>query len=129
MKSPCIRYKCIQCCLDTEMLLQKEDIERIKGSGFDNSHFVVNRDGWLQLKNYDGRCVFNDGKKCLIYEYRPEGCKLYPIIYDEGKNHATLDIDCPHRDEFKISKIKEKLVFYLVETLIEERRQRRNLTN
>jgi Fe-S-cluster containining protein len=82
-------------------------------------------DGWLQLKNYDGRCVFNDGKKCSIYEYRPEGCKLYPIIYDEDKNHATLDVDCPHRDEFKISKIKEKIVFSLVEILIEERR---NLT-
>jgi Fe-S-cluster containining protein len=105
------------------MLLQKEDIERIKGLGFDNSHFVVNRDGWLQLKNYDGRCVFNECKKCLIYEYRPEGCKLYPIIYDEGKNRTTLDVDCPHRDEFKISKIKEKFVFSLVKTIIEERRQ------
>jgi len=106
------------------MLLQKEDIERIKGLGFDNSHFVVNRDGWLQLKNYDGRCVFNDGKKCLIYEYRPEGCKLYPIIYDEGKNRSTLDEDCPHRYEFKISKIKGEAVISLVAKLIEERRKR-----
>ena len=125
MKSPCIRYKCIQCCLETEMLLQKEDIEHLRRLGFDYNYFVVNRDRWLQLKNYDGRCVFNDGKKCSIYEYRPEGCKLYPMIYDEYKNRATLDEDCAHRDEFRISKIKGEIVISLAAKLINERRQRR----
>jgi Fe-S-cluster containining protein len=108
------------------MLLLKEDIEHLKRLGFNYNYFVVDRDGWLHLKNYNGRCVFNGGKKCSIYEYRPEGCKLYPIIYDEDKNSATLDEDCPHRDEFKISKIKGEIVISLVAKLIDERRQRRN---
>lgn len=125
MKSCCIRYKCIQCCLETEMPLSKEDIERIKGLGFGYNSFVVSRDGWLQLKNYDGRCVFNDGKQCLIYENRPEGCKLYPIIFDEGRNCATLDKDCPHRDEFKMSEIDLGMVASLVTKLKDERRQRK----
>lgn len=124
MKSSCIRYKCIQCCLETEMPLLIEDIERIKRLGFDYNYFDINRDNWLQLKNYDGRCIFNDGKQCLIYENRPEGCKIYPIIYDEDKNCVTLDEDCPHRVEFKISEIDRRMVISLVTKLKDERRQR-----
>jgi Fe-S-cluster containining protein len=104
------------------MLLLKEDIEHLKRLGFDYSYFVVDRDGWLQIRNYDGRCVFNDGKKCLIYEYRPEGCKLYPIIYDEEKNRAALDEDCPHRDEF--TSLKGEMAISLYAKLMEERRRR-----
>jgi hypothetical protein len=107
------------------MFLSKEDIERIKRLGFDYIYFVVNKDGWLQLKNCNGKCVFNDGKQCLIYDNRPEGCKSYPIIYDEDKNCATLDEDCPHRDEFKISKRNSRIVTSLVTKLKDEKIERK----
>jgi Fe-S-cluster containining protein len=106
------------------MPLSNGDIEQIKGLGFDFDSFVVSRDGWLQLKNNDGRCVFNDGKQCLVYENRPEGCKLYPIIYDEDKNCAVLDEDCPHMNSFKISEVELRLVSFLVTKLKNERMQR-----
>jgi len=105
------------------MLLSNEDIERIKKLGFDHSYFVFCRDSWSQLKNYDGRCVFNNGKQCLIYNNRPEGCKLYPKIYDEDKNCAKLDEYCPHRDEFEITKSDLWTVFSFITKLNEERRQ------
>lgn len=126
MRSPCIRYECIQCCIETEMPLSKEDIEHIGRSGFDYSYFVVNRDGWLQLRKYDGRCAFNDGQECLIHENRPEGCRIYPVVYDEDKNSATLDEDCLHRDEFEITKIDEEMVSSLLMKLKDERRQRKS---
>lgn len=106
------------------MPLLTEDIEQIKRLGLTYDYFAINRDNWLQLKNYDGRCIFNDGKQCLIYENRPEGCKIYPIIYDEDKNCVTLDEDCPHRVEFKISEIDLRMVISLVTKLKDERRQR-----
>lgn len=106
------------------MPLSNGDIERIKGLGFDYDSFVVSRGGWLQLKNYDGRCVFNDGKQCLIYENRPEGCKLYPVTYDEDENCAVLDEDCLHRNSFKISEVELELVSSLVTKLKKERIQR-----
>ncbi len=109
------------------MPLLKKDIERIKRLGFDYDYFIVNRDGWLQLKNYDGRYVFNDGEQCSIYENRPEGCKFYPKIYDEDKNCVTLDEDCPHRDEFKISKINVVMLRSIVTRLKDEREIERNL--
>ena len=125
MKSCCMRYKCVQCCLETEMPLSKEDIERIKGLGFDYDYFVVKRSGWLQLRNYDGRCVFNDGKRCLIYKNRPEGCRLYPIIYYEDNKCVALDEECPLIDEFKISEKDLRTEVSLVTKLKDERRQRK----
>ncbi|MFH0711031.1 MAG: YkgJ family cysteine cluster protein [Candidatus Aenigmatarchaeota archaeon] len=118
----CCVQKCVQCCLETEMPLSEEDVERIKSLGFDYDFFVVNADNWLQLKNIDGKCAFNDGKQCLIYENRPEGCRLYPITYDE--DGAVLDEDCPHKEEFKISKAEIKMVSSLVRKLKDERKQR-----
>jgi Fe-S-cluster containining protein len=124
MDVPCLKYKCIKCCLETEMLLLEEDVERISMLGFETRYFVVNRDGWLYLRNVSGRCVFNDGEKCLIYENRPLGCRLYPVVYDEDYGVATLDEYCPHRGEFKVSKTDEDKVFFLVKRLKDERRLR-----
>jgi Fe-S-cluster containining protein len=125
MKSCCIDYKCVQCCLETEMLLSNEDMERIRGLGFAPEFFITKRDGRLQLKNYNGRCVFQNGIGCSIYKNRPEGCRLYPIIYDEEKNCAVLDEDCPHRDKFEISKTSIQQVSDLASKLECERTQRK----
>jgi len=105
------------------MPLSKKDIERIKSLSFDYDYFVINKDGWLQLKNYDGKCVFNDGKQCSIYKDRPEGCRSYPIIYDDDEECATLDEDCPHRDEFKISKTDIVTIISLIRKLEYERKK------
>jgi hypothetical protein len=106
------------------MPLSNGDVEQIKGLGFGCDSFVDNIDGWLKLKNNDGRCVFNDGKQCLIYNNRPEGCKLYPITYDEDKNCAVLDEDCPHQNSFKISEVELQLISFLVTKVKNERVQR-----
>ena len=107
------------------MPLLKKDIEQIKRLEMKHDHFVINKDGWLHLKNYDGKCVFNDGNQCVVYEKRPEGCKLYPIIYDEEKNCAILDEDCPHGNEFRISKIELTKLRSLIIRLKDERSRRK----
>jgi Fe-S-cluster containining protein len=106
------------------MLLSNEDIERIRSLGFAKKFFVIERDGWLQLKNYDGWCVFHNGIGCSIYENRPEGCRLYPIIYNEDMN-TTFDQTCPYRDNFEISKSVIQQVSNLVLKLRSEREQRK----
>lgn len=124
MENCCRDHNCIKCCLETEMLLLNEDIERIRSLGFAKKFFVIKRDGWLQLKNYDGRCVFHNGIVCSIYENRPEGCRLYPVIHNEDMN-ITFDMDCPYRDKFEISKDVIQQVSDLVSNLRFEREQRK----
>ncbi len=83
------------------MLLLEEDVKRIAGLGFKEQFFAWGSDGYKVLKNSSaGRCVFHDGKQCTIYENRPEGCKLYPVVYDEGLMLPLKDELCPYRDEF-----------------------------
>ena len=124
MISPCLKFKCIQCCKNTYMLLSEADIKRIENLGFSFDYFVDYFDGWLRLKNIDGRCVFHDGKKCLIYKYRPEGCQFYPIIFDKDNNKAVLDRECPYKTKFFITNNIRKKLFNLVSRVEYERMQR-----
>ena len=125
MKSCCKGYNCIRCCLETAMPLSYKDIEQIKRLGFDVTFFVTENDGWLQLKNKNSRCVFHTGKICSIYKDRPDGCKLYPIIYDKDGERAVFDKDCPHRDKFHMSKSTMKQLYVLVSKLERERAERK----
>ena len=88
------------------MLLLDEDVERIIGLGYEEKFFVAkeSNEGFKVLKNSRAdRCVFHDGTRCTIYENRPKGCKLYPIIFDENLGLAVRDKLCPYRDEFLLT--------------------------
>ena len=127
MMNLCINKKCVQCCKDTNMPLSKKDVKLIKSLGFSSDFFMNIHDGWLQLKNIDGHCVFHNGMKCLIYEYRPEGCQLYPIIFDKEKNYAILDEDCPYRTKFLITMDSRRRLLHLVSKIESERFDRMSL--
>jgi Fe-S-cluster containining protein len=86
---------CGVCCAETEMLLSKKDIERLKSRGFNESYFAqFGSDGYMQLKNHDGYCVFYDrqNRRCRVYADRPAGCRVYPVILDEEKGIILDDI-------------------------------------
>lgn len=119
-----MKYGCVKCCVETGMLLLEEDVERIWKMGFEYEYFVINRDGWLYLRNVEGMCVFNNGEKCLIYENRPLGCRLYPLVYDEDYGIVTLDEYCPHRNEFKVPRVDKDKVLLFVAKLKRERELR-----
>jgi Fe-S-cluster containining protein len=78
------------------MELSSEDIERLEERGYRLEEFAVTVDGITRLRNVDGYCVFYNrtDKKCKIYEKRPIGCYLYPVVYlaNEG---VIIDELCP----------------------------------
>lgn len=106
------------------MLLTYEDIEKIAKLGYDRAYFVEERDGWLQLKNSQGRCVFHTGETCRIYKDRPLGCTLYPVVYDNDNHCAILDRECPQKQKFSLGKNNVRKLGTLVSTLRRERAQR-----
>lgn len=115
----CRRRGCSACCHDTEMPLTAEDVRRLEGMG--HRQFFVEHDGWRTLRNVDGSCVFLQGQFCSIYPDRPEGCKLYPLVYDADKRRGRKDRDCPHREEFGITADDERTLARLVDRLVTER--------
>lgn len=123
-KNICLEKKCIKCCIQTSMILSSMDIERIKQQGYNIDYFVEKKKGWLQLKNKQGKCVFHNGEICLIYKNRPEGCKIYPLIYDKDYQIAILDEECPYKYNFKFNDEHIKRLDQIVKQVELERRKR-----
>lgn len=104
MKNVC--ENCGECCLETEMILSRQDIDLIvrkHPNRINKQDFVFKtKNGNFQIKNFEKHCVFLDisTKKCKIYRYRPQGCRFYPLIYDFQKNNCALDKDCPRSHFF-----------------------------
>ena len=78
------------------MELSSEDIERLERMGYRLEEFSVTDNGAARLRNVDGYCIFYNraDKKCQIYEKRPMGCRLYPVVYLASEG-AIVDELCP----------------------------------
>ena len=126
MEPPCLDHHCIQCCTQTNMVLSNQDIQTIERLGFSSGFFIQNNNGWLQLKNRQNRCVFHNGEYCIIYENRPLGCKLYPLVYQEDTHKVIFDAECPYTHQFTLTTTKQKQLIDLVNTLRTERNKRLN---
>ncbi len=112
------------------MLLSQKDISRLKKLGFGKGYFVkIDRQGYAQLKNRDGYCVFYDrnNRRCSVYGDRPLGCRVYPVILDEEVG-IILDDFCPERCSIleQEKDLKGKVVIKLLEKIDSEAAKRRS---
>ena len=125
MKNRC--ENCGECCLKTEMILSKNNVEKIMKNSpkkLQKKDFVlVNKEGFFQLKNIRDHCVFFDSpsKLCKIYDYRPQGCEFYPLIYNIQNNNCIFDRDCPrtnlfYQDKERLRKMCNNLKDFLKES-------------
>ena len=84
------------------MPISRVDIRRLFELGHRLEDFTVKSGDEWRLKNQDGRCVFLSADGCTIYSHRPDGCRIYPLVYDETQQKAVLHWLCPHRHEFEV---------------------------
>lgn len=122
VQSPCKNYACSKCCYETEMTLSEEDIRVILEKG--HLEFSQLVDGYRCLVNIDSACVFLVNGLCSIYEYRPLGCQLYPVIFDEQSNCAIMDDFCPHSEMFRIEPEHQETLAKAIATEDRERQRR-----
>ncbi len=104
------------------MPLTSRDVERLKKLGYRVEYFAIKTsDGVWRLRNIDGHCVFLDAKTgaCRVYPYRPEGCRLYPLVYDADNGSVAVDNECPLARCIPVDAAKrlEKSVIRLVEEI------------
>lgn len=120
---------CGICCTETEMLLSKKDIKRLEKLGYSKTHFAKSdKQGYVQLKNRDGYCVFYDimNRRCGVYADRPSGCRVYPVILDEEKG-IILDNICESGETISEQEkiLKGRRVIKLLEEIDSEALKRR----
>lgn len=102
------------------MLLTEADAARLPTEGFSEV------DGYLQLRTQDKEgdpCFFLRAGKCSVYDDRPEGCRLYPIVTD-GETAFLDDEHCPHSAKFPIPPRLRDQAVRLGRTLEAERAKR-----
>jgi len=106
------------------MLLSKKDIKRLENKGYSKNQFVrYDKQGYAELKNRDGYCVFYDlvKRQCSVYIDRPSGCRVYPVILDEEKG-IVLDTICESRNTILDAekRVKGKRVIKLLKVIDSE---------
>lgn len=121
--SICRAHGCSSCCLDNSMPLTVKDIRRITKLGYSPGEFIVRKNGERQLRNLKGSCIFLEKGRCKIYPGRPEGCRLYPLIYDPFKKRVIIDPVCSHHEEFSINTRSAEKLRKLVTTIEREKRR------
>ena len=127
--SPCVKHTCTLCCHDTNMPLTLADMERLtaRGERLDAFSQPDEEDiGYIRLRNTEkGACTFlaPDGR-CRVQADKPEGCRLYPFIYDMDRDRVLRDSFCPFNKEFDAPPGTEQKVRALVARLEAEARAR-----
>ncbi|HLC65426.1 MAG TPA: YkgJ family cysteine cluster protein [Candidatus Nanoarchaeia archaeon] len=78
---------CGKCCRKVIILLDSEDMARIKKLGYSKEEFAESygpRRKTKMLSNSNGDCIFLEKSKgmysCKIYPSRPETCQKYPFF-------------------------------------------------
>jgi Fe-S-cluster containining protein len=91
-------------------MLSNADVERLEKAGYTRQKFMrYDKHGFARLRNYHGFCVFYGVEKCrcLIYERRPLGCRIYPVIYSEQEG-IVVDGLCPMKNTVSEMELKRK---------------------
>jgi len=86
------------------MPLTRIDIKRISKLGYRSKDFIIRRKRERYLKNLNGKCFFLGDNGCRIYSSRPDGCRLYPLVYDENTGQAVIHDFCQYGNMFKASR-------------------------
>lgn len=118
--NPCHTLRCTYCCEHTNMLLTAEDVSRLETLGFKKESFSKPSALGTQLKNTHGHCVFLTAGHCTIYDHRPDGCRLYPIVYDKISKDAIQDNACPRFPDFPVTPETRRKLKDLIQRLFPE---------
>jgi len=92
------------------MELSSSDIERLEETDYRREEFAITDDnGVIRLRNVDGWCYFYSRaeKRCRVYNKRPLGCHLYPVVYLTD-DCITVDKLCPMRQTISKQELRKK---------------------
>lgn len=124
--SPCLQHGCVLCCTDTQMPLTENEIRRLEKLGNRRHDFSIIVNGETRLRNKEGLCFFLREDRCAIYLLRPEGCTIYPLVYDVDVHKFVFDGVCPNFREFHATRKDKDQLRQLLRKLDKETAKKTN---
>lgn len=94
------RFECIErcqlCCLcQPEVLVEERSYFRQNFPDRLVQKRQPRRHAALALKKGRGSCSFLEGRRCTVYDHRPQACRQFPIhLYVGDRIQAELDMSC-----------------------------------
>ncbi len=91
--------KCGNCCMELRPAMTREEMQRLAlRLGIDEADFVAryliendkDNAGECPWRVRGKPCPFLEGKKCSVYDDRPEQCRGYPYLYEPDFVLRTL---------------------------------------
>lgn len=95
-----VKFKCQHCgycCINSNVLLTKEDINRIKKE-VKKDFIELSKNGFRIIGTDKKECLFHKNNRCSIHNTRPVICQEYPFkVTFLSKNTAYIDLiySCP----------------------------------
>jgi Fe-S-cluster containining protein len=116
----CQDKNCSHCCIEADVPLLQEDIDRITSLGYYDVYFATDYQGAKFMRKLNGKCIFYQQNKCEIENWRPKRCKFYPLTYDEKTKSVLVQDFCKYRSEFEINQTEFKHMDAFIDQLKKE---------
>ena len=99
------------CCKIGGTGCTKEELDLILESGYENYFTKLSPDLFHTIVTEDKSCPYLKDAECSIYEVRPLGCRLFPII--EVPRQGICLVHCPLTEFLTKSSIQDSLKLIL----------------
>ena len=97
------------CCKRTTYKLTNADIAVLRDN-IDTLYTlhigtIHNPDGTIQLT---APCInLSEKGECMIYQFRPLGCRIYPVVYNNGPG---TDPSCPQHTQITLTQLQRHTI-------------------
>jgi Fe-S-cluster containining protein len=125
----CQQQQCAHCCVEGEVPLLNEDIDRITSMGYFDVYFAVNHQGAKVMRKLEGKCIFFQQGVCEIYERRPKRCHCFPLTYNSERDTAEIEESCRYKEMYEISQTSSQDLVNYIHQLQHEYSVRNNSGN
>ena len=116
----CKKHNCTHCCIEADVPLLSEDIDRLTAHGYYDVYFSEDYNGAKFIRKIDGKCIFFKDGVCEVYDYRPKRCQCSQIAYDDKTQKVMEFESCLFKDQIVLSKEEIEFMEDFIEILLKE---------
>lgn len=122
----CIKNNCMHCCIEADVPLLQEDINRLIMTGYYDVYFAEENNGAMFIRKVDGKCIFFKNGQCEVWDLRPKRCRCPQLTYDDKTESVVVLNECKFKDKYRMKPADLEFMENFIKQLIKEIEKRIN---